>query len=268
MTTKSHTDIPHLTPKSLVGRRFAPDTFKGITVALVGFCPRPSRLDCYHPQPTVDQYFIHVTPASVEVCAYGGMRFLSISHVYGGPVASALIEELAYFGIKYLLAYGLAGGLGTKQLQMGDFYLVKTALAMDGTTPHYTDDKLIQSDADLNAKIGEFAESAAGIKMTPVQASTSDAIYREYDRDLEYAKNQGCDIVNCDSSHLFAVSKAVGIKSTQCGVISDVAMGEGEDWESELSAMLTPGENAQDPIALVGQIVKFYVEDLIGKLDQ
>lgn len=103
--------------------------------------------------------------------------------------------------------------------------------------------------------------------MTPVQASTSDAIYREYDRDLKHAKDQGCDIVNCDSSHLFAVSQVVGIQSTQCGVISDVATGEGEDWESELSAMLTPGEDAQDPLALVGCIIQFYVENLMGELD-
>lgn len=155
-------NIPHLTPKSLVGRRFAPDIFKDVSVALVGFCPRPSRLDHYSPQQTAEQYFIHVTPPSVEICTFAGQKFLAISHVYGGPVSSALIEELAYFGIKFVLAYGLAGGLGTKQLQMGDFYLVEKALAMDGTTPHYTDERLIESDPYLNARIGEFAEYAAG----------------------------------------------------------------------------------------------------------
>ena len=88
------------------------------------------------------------------------MEFLSLAHVYGGPVSSALIEELAYYGIEYALAYGLAGGLGTKNLKMGDFYIVEQALAMDGTTPHYTDDRLIPSDRSLNARIEELAEKA------------------------------------------------------------------------------------------------------------
>ena len=138
---------------------------------------------------------------------------------------------------------------------------------MDGTTPHYTDDRLIPSDPILNARIEELASRIGLPKITRVQAMTADAIYREYDQDLEHAREQGCDIVNCDSSHLFAVSRDVGIKATQCGVLSDVAAGDGEEWESELAAMLSLGEEgASDPLALVGRIVKFYVETLIPEL--
>jgi hypothetical protein len=108
---------------------------KRLMVALVGFCPRPGTLDKYDPRNTRDQYFIHVAPASVQICRHEGMEFLSLAHVYGGPVSSSLIEELAYYGIEYALAYGLAGRLGTKNLKMGEFYLVEQALAMDGTTP-------------------------------------------------------------------------------------------------------------------------------------
>jgi uridine phosphorylase len=195
------------------------------------------------------------------------MEFLSLSHVYGGPVSSALIEELAHYGIEYALAYGLAGGLGTENFKMGDLYLVEQALALDGTTPHYTTNRLIPSDPFLNARIEALAPRSGLPEIRRVQAMTADAIYREYDRELEYAREQGCDIVNCDSSHLFAVSRDVGIKATQCGVISDVAVGEGEEWESELAAMLSLGEEgASDPLALVGRIVKFYVETLIPEL--
>ena len=258
---------PHLTPESLVGRRFSRDTFEGVTVALVGFCPRPAALDKYQPRDTRHQHFIHVAPASVQICRHHGMRFLSIAHVYGGPVSSALIEELAYYGFEYALAYGLAGGLGTKHLKMGDFYLVETALAMDGTTPHYTDDRLIPSDEALNARIEQLALKSGLAGIRRVQAMTADAIYREYDQDLEHAREQGCDIVNCDSSHLFAVAREVGIKTTECGVISDVVSGDGEEWESELAVMLSPGdERAGDPLALVSHLVRFYVETLMPEL--
>ena len=192
--------IPHLTPGRLVGRMFDRNTFQGIEVALVGYCPRPRCLDQYEPRDTANQYFIHVPPSSVQICRHNGLEFLSIVHVYGGPVSSALVEELAYYGIKYILAYGLAGGLGTKGLKMGDFYLVEKALAMDGTTPHYTGDKLIPSDEFLNSRIKELAKDTSFPEIVPVQALTGDAIYREYDEELVFAMEHGCDIVNCNSS--------------------------------------------------------------------
>lgn len=260
-------NTPHLTPANLIGRKFGKNAFKNIKVALVGYCPRPLSLDKYNPRNTSDQYFIHVPPASVQICNHHGMEFLSISHVYGGPVSSALIEELSYYGIKYVLAYGLAGGLGTKTQKMADFYIVEKALAMDGTTPHYTEDNLISSDGFLNTKIKELAKKAGLPEMMPVQALTADAIYREYDQDLNYAREKGCDIVNCDSSHLFAVSREVGIRSTECGVISDVIKGNGEEWQSTLSVMLSSNdEGAQDPLVSVGEIVKFYIEVLMPEL--
>ncbi|UCC52493.1 MAG: hypothetical protein JSV68_00720 [Anaerolineaceae bacterium] len=267
MNQESNLGTPHLTPESLVGQRFSRDTFKGITIALVGFCPRSACLDNYVPDVTSDQYFIHLPPQSVEICKYNEVTFLSLVHVYGGPVASATIEELAYYGITNILAYGLAGGLGTKNLKMGDFYIVESALAADGTTPHYTDSRLISSDESLNASIIEIAKKRNLPNITPVQAMTSDAIYREYDQHLENAKANDCDIVNCDSSHLFAVSQAVGIRAAQCGIISDVSLSNGGAWDSMLSVMLSENvQQRQNPIDIVGTLVQFYVEALIPVL--
>jgi uridine phosphorylase len=269
MDTKPHSSrsTPHLTPQKLVGRMFDKNIFTGIEVALVGYCPRPQCLDQYEPRDTANQYFIHVPPSSVQICRHKDVGFLSIAHVYGGPVSSALVEELAYYGIKFVLAYGLAGGLGTKGLKMGDFYIVEKALAMDGTTPHYTGDKIIPSDESLNSRIKALAKERCFPAITPVQALTGDAIYREYDEELESARENGCDIVNCDSSHLFAVSRDLSIRSTECGVISDVAQGSGEEWESTLAGMLSVDDKAsQDPMSLAGKIVEFYVEFLLAEL--
>lgn len=275
MSLKSPYPPPHLTPATLVGRKFARDTFQGIRVALVGYCPRPDSLDKYHPRTLAEQYFIHLPPASVQRCEHNGTPFLSMTHVYGGPVSAALIEELAYYGIETVLAYGLAGGLGTQQLRLGDYYLIERAYAADGTTPHYTDEKLIPSDASLNAQMMALAPKANLPKFVPVQAFTGDAIYREYDHVLDDAREKGCDIINCDSSHLFGVSRAVGIRSTECGVLSDVVQSRGEAWQSTLSIMLSPGGTDDQgamaspmasPMALVGKIVAFYVEILMPEL--
>jgi uridine phosphorylase len=267
MATKPAANPPHLTPASLVGAKFGPNHFQGMRAALVGYCPRPDALDAYHPQSTSEQYFIHIPPSSVERCAHNGLEFLSICHVYGGPVSSALIEELGFYGIQTVLAYGLAGGLGTRQLKMGDYYLVESALAWDGTTPHYTAEKRIVCDPALQAMILSQAGRDHMPGMQAVQAVTGDAIYREYDAELRSAREQGCDIINCDSSHLYAVSRAVGLRSVECGVISDVTQRPGEKWDSDLAKMLSGGKaGASDPLGLVGNILRYYVEELLPAL--
>lgn len=258
---------PHLTPQSLVGQRFAPDVFGDIRVAIVGYCPPPSRLERYAPERVTDQHFIHVSPDSVRILSHNGRRFLSLAHVYGGPVSSATVEELAYYGIEVILAYGLAGGLGSKGLRMGDFYLVEDAFAADGTTRHYTDAPVVAADTGLREAV------LAGWPGTipPVRAATGDAIYREDDAMLDGFRREGCDIVNLDSSHLFAASVTNSanrrLRTIQCGVISDVvAATPGGEHESTLSEMLSGKTGGFNPLERTGDIVAFYIETLAPKL--
>lgn len=258
---------PHLTPQSLVGQRFAPDTFGDIRIAIAGYCPPPSRLDRYAPERVTDQHFIHVSPDSVRILSHAGRRFLSLAHVYGGPVSSATVEELAYYGIDVILAYGLAGGLGSKGLRMGDFYLVEDAFAADGTTRHYTDSRVVAADAGLREAILAGWQGT----ITPVRAATGDAIYREDDAMLDGFRAENCDIVNLDSSHLFAASatNAAGrlMRTIQCGVISDVvAAGPGVEHESTLSEMLSGASGGFNPLERTGDIVQFYIETLAPRL--
>jgi purine-nucleoside phosphorylase len=181
---------------------------------------------------------------------------------------------LAYYDFDYILAYGLAGGLGTKDLRMGDFYLVDRALVADGTTPHYTEDPIVYSDRDLKAKILELCQGTRLEKICPVQAVTGDAIYREDGEFLTSAREKGCDIVNLDSSHLFAVSKFNSdekiIKTIECGVISDVTGGStNHGWESLLSVILSSqGSGGLNPLELTSKIVEFYIERLAPVLLQ
>ena len=258
---------PHLTPRSLVGQRFASDVFGGIKVALIGYCPPPTALDRYQPKRVEDQHFIHVSQDSVRILTHGNARFLSLAHVYGGPVSSATVEELAYYGIDVILAYGLAGGLGTRDLKMGDFYLVEDAFAADGTTPHYSRDRVIAADGSLCDEVLSHWPASENPPITAVRAATGDAIYREEDAMLEGFRKEGCDIVNLDSAHLYAVarvnSEGRAMRAIQCGVISDaIAPGPDAPSESTLSAMLAKGGEGLNPLELTGGIVMFYIERL------
>ncbi|MEZ4671231.1 MAG: hypothetical protein R3E39_25280 [Anaerolineae bacterium] len=270
MTTMN--SVPHLTPSSLVGQRFARDTFSDIKIALVAYCPPPSSLQRYNPISTTDQYFIHVSPDSVKRLSHNGIHFLSLVHVYGGPVSATTVEELAYYGIEYILAYGLAGGLGTKNLKMGSYYLVERALVADGTTRHYTDEPVVSADRPLTAAILDLWSRSHQQTLSSVQAITGDALYREDNAFLDAARAKGCDIVNLDTSHLYAVSQVNSeqkiIKSIECGVISDVTGGErDEGWDNTLAVMLA-AEDADgfNPLAMTGKIVEFYIEKLAPAL--
>jgi uridine phosphorylase len=260
---------PHLTPAKLVGQRFPRDTFGDMKIALVAYCPPPHALDKYNPVATHDQYFIHVSPDSVKRLSYNGLNFLSLVHVYGGPVSATTVEELAYYNFDYILAYGLAGGLGTQNLKMGDFYLVDKALAADGTTRHYTSEPIVRTDSSLKTLILGHWSRTNSQAMHPVQAITGDTLYREDEAFLEGARKQGCDIVNLDSSHLYAVSQVNNenkrLKTVECGVISDVTGGSADkEWDSTLSVMLSgQSTNALNPLELTGKIVEFYIEQLV-----
>jgi uridine phosphorylase len=263
---------PHLTPAKLVGQRFPRDTFGDTKIALVAYCPPPSALEKYNTVSTTDQYFIHVTPDSVKKLSYKGINFLSLVHVYGGPVSATTVEELAYYDFDIILAYGLAGGLGTRNLKMGDFYMVDKALVADGTTRHYTSEPILSADESLKTRIVEQWAQADLPPIHAVQAITGDTLYREDEAFLEAARQQGCDIVNLDTSHLYAVSQVNSdnkrIKTVECGVISDVTGGNhDENWDSTLSVMLSSqGGGALNPLQLTGKIVEFYIERLAAIL--
>lgn len=248
---------PHLTPENLVGKQYPTGLFGGIHIALIGYCPRPTSVNEYHPKGINYQPFVHVPPSSVEICTFNDIKFLSIVHIYGGVVSSALIEELAYYGIDTILSYGLAGGIG-KNCLVGDYYIVNSALVKDGTTPHYTDREIVYPNLELsNRFISDF--DIEGFKLKSVRALTDDTIYREYPEDLTNACNMSCEIVNCDSSHLFAVSDCVNIKSIECGVISNTV----DKQNNELSTILTPKIG---PMMLLNNIIRIYVERMIPNI--
>ncbi len=261
----------HLVPKNLIGTRFASDIFGDVKIALMGFCPPPSHLLSYAPERVYDQHFIHVSPGSVRLLKHQGRSFLSLSHVYGGPVASSTVEELAYYGIDYILAYGLAGGLSAG-LAMGSYYLVEEAFVADGTTPHYTTSPTVKPDKELMRQIVDLWQATRPQALKCVSAATGDAIYREDDRMLEQFGDAGCDVVNLDSAHLYAVSRinseARIIRTVQCGVVSDVIDSQLDGGsESTLSEMLSSSSSGgPNPLESTGDILSFYIEELAPKL--
>lgn len=187
-------------------------------------------------------------------------------------MASATVEELAYYGIQYILAYGLAGGLGSAGLTMGSYYIVKDAYVADGTTPHYTKNPTVQPDEELKEQIIDLWKGTQPHALESVSAATGDTIYREDDEMLAQFRDAGCDIVNLDSAHLYAVSRINSegrkIRTIQCGVVSDVIGNPaGGESDSTLSEMLSKrSSGGLNPLERTGDLLTFYIEELAPKL--
>lgn len=195
--------VPQLTPSTLVGLKFPRDYFGDIKIAIIGYCPPPASLNDYAPESLSEQPFILLAQDRVRILTHEGRRFLSLDHVYGGPVSAAIVEELAYYGIDTILAYGLSGGLATKSLSVGDTYVVGASYVADGTTPHYTSQTLLAPDPTLMRLITSTWDGGLEI----VQAATVDAIYREHEAFLNHLRANNCDIIHIDTSHLYAASQ-------------------------------------------------------------
>jgi uridine phosphorylase len=261
-------DEPHLIPEKTVGmcipRNFYRD--RNITIAFIGFCPPPARMHLRpesEPEPRRRdiggsrivfpqekesgariQQFIHLSPDSVSLLKiYPGenrksITVLSLCHVYGSCVTTAIVEELAYYGIRYVLAYGYAGALQHSSLAVGDWFLVGSALARDGATKYYTTDEIVPADREfirliLQSLLGESDETC---RFHVVRALTDDVIYRERPSLLKEAEENGCQIANCDSSHLYAACRTVGIQVIECGIVSNV------DGHDDLGDVITGGK--------------------------
>ena len=96
---------------------------------------------------------------------------------------------------------------------------------------------------------------------------TDDAIYQEFEADLDEAVAQGCDAVNLDCSHLFAAAEHVGIVTTQFGVVSNAPETDGEENADDLAkTLISDGVSCQNPLIRINDVVQFYVETLIPEL--
>jgi nucleoside phosphorylase len=65
--------------------------------------------------------------------------------MWGGPVTSILLEELACFGVQAAIGFGAAGSLVSSQ-HIGRMFVADRALCSDGTSRQYTDEPYVNPD--------------------------------------------------------------------------------------------------------------------------
>lgn len=154
--------------------------------------------------------------------------------VWGGPQAAILVEELAYLGVPLIVGYGVAGGLDP-DLRQGSIVVADVALPTDGTSRAYGATSRLSPDVSL---VETAIETARGIDcdLRPVTAATVDALYRETEELVEDLRGQGAQIVNLETSTLYATAGVCNVRSLWLGYVSDcLSNGEWDDWFADLS---------------------------------
>lgn len=153
--------------------------------------------------------------------------------VWGGPQTAILVEELASIGVRFFLGYGIAGSID-RELPQGSLVVADSALPTDGASKAYGAETIQQADAKLTQVAIESA-TEAGCDMKPVCAATVDALYRETPELIDEFARQGAQIINMETSALYTVSAACGVRSLWCGYITDCLVdGKWDDWYADL----------------------------------
>ena len=153
--------------------------------------------------------------------------------VWGGPQMAILVEELAALGGRFLLAYGAAGSVDP-DLPQGSLIVAASALATDGTSRAYGASETQHAEEGLvEAAIASAAQ--ASCQMKGVCAATVDALYRETAEQIDGFARQGAQIVNMETTPLYAAASACGVRSLWCGYVTDcIAKGKWDDWYADL----------------------------------
>ncbi len=210
---------PIITPARFLALNEVTPADNECTAAIVAFCPFYGLTERANARPLGRQLLSHVNPAQQFQAAIEGRDVLMVERVYGGPVCATVIEEMAYLGVQRVIGCGYSGSLRA-DIRPGDIVLAASGLVSDGTSRQYTDAGEVHPGRGMLEAYATLDASVRG-RVHPVCVWTTDAIYREYPSQVAAWARRGADVVNMDTSPLYAVSQAVGVEAIYVSVVSD-----------------------------------------------
>lgn len=138
---------------------------------------------------------------------HNGEKIGYFNSIIGGAGASALLEELIALGAEKILYFGSCGALD-KEIAEGHLVVPVEAYRDEGVSYHYaepTDYLKIESASRL---IEIFEE--INIPYNTTKTWTTDAFYRETERNLNMRKKEGCGVVEMECASVMSVGQFRG----------------------------------------------------------
>jgi uridine phosphorylase len=147
----------------------------------------------------------------------------------GAPLAAGIVEEVASLGVRTFVACGGAGAL-VDDLALGQVMVVTSALRDEGTSLHYAAPSRIIDADPLGVRVLEEALRAHDVAYFLGRTWTTDALFRETRSRIRRRLDEGCSVVDMESSAFLAVARYRQLRFAQLLYAGDSLAGE--EWDS------------------------------------
>ncbi len=213
--TLSDLNDPSLIPPP--GSRSAPDV--GPAAVMVSTGPDMKQVRKRYPGAAESSFFI-----STLVAPDSGGKGLSFAGPYvGAPYAVMLLESLIAKGARHIVVFGWCGAV-SEDLEPGDLVIPDEAMADEGTSRHYMNAgegfSSVAPSKDLTAAF-ENRLNHNKVSYKKGRIWTTDAIYRETRKKIDYFRHKGAKAVEMECSALFAAAAFRKVDVTALLVVSD-----------------------------------------------
>jgi len=157
----------------------------------------------------------------------------------GAPVAVLSLEGLVSSGAKEIILLGFCGSLNSK-FQMKSVASISKAFSEEGTSKHYfSQKKYFKPSFALKNKIEKILRSFH-LPFSEGSLVSTDAPCRETKTWLEQKQKKGIDLVDMETSAVFALAEFRSIESAALMIVSD------ELWRGKwIKGFSDPGLDAQ-----------------------
>jgi len=147
----------------------------------------------------------------------------------GAPLAAAFVEEMRGLGVTTFVACGGAGAL-RDGLALGHVMIVDSALRDEGTSFHYAEPSRVIDADPLGVDVLESVLRERGVEHFRGRTWTTDGFFRETRSRIARRLDEGCSMVDMESSAFIAVARYHGLRFAQLLYAGDSVAGE--DWDS------------------------------------
>jgi purine-nucleoside phosphorylase len=152
-------------------------------------------------------------------------RSLVLFGALGAPAAALALEPMLMSGTKEVILLGFCGSL-SGSLVIGDVASVSRAISEEGTSRHYLPRKHVFTPSPELAGHIENSLRASGLGFKTGTIVSTDAPFRETRSWLRKNRKRGAELVDMETSAVFALAEFRGVKAASLQVVVDELSGE------------------------------------------
>ncbi len=176
-----------------------------------------------------------IAPLNIYVVNFNGIEIILHQGVVGAALSAAVMEDLAAFGCKKVIAVGSAGVL-KPEITRGHLIIPTSAVRQEGASYHYVaPSKYIKYSPKIIDKMCKCLKEK-NLPFVCGKTWTTDGVFRETQDLIDLRGKEGCVCVEMENAALGAVAQFYNIKFGQILYGADCLSGDiwdKRDWANE-----------------------------------